>query len=85
MLALILYTLFAIAMIAAFVSLADSYVRGWNAYRDLRHAAGEAVAGTRITFVSLSDQGALPGLRRGDCRGRRYPAIRRLRATRAAA
>lgn len=85
MLALTLSTLFAVATIAAFASLADSYVRGWNAFRGLRQAAGEPVADTRITFASLSDEGALPGLRRGDLRRQRHPAARRARATRAAA
>ena len=85
MLALTLCTLFAVATIAAFSSLADSYVRGWNAFRNLRQPAGETVADTRITFVSLSDEGGLPGFRRGDFRRQRRPAARRARATRAAA
>ena len=87
MLAFALSSLFAVATVVALASLADSYVRGWNAFRSLRRMAGEQAADARVSVVSLSNDTPLPGMRRADVRSasQRLPSARPVRVTRVAA
>lgn len=65
MLGLILFALFSTAAVAAAVVLADSFVRGREAFARLRRemAQGEPVGRIRVVIESSSENEALPARR----------------------
>lgn len=76
MLAMTLSLLLATAAIGATAVLADSFVRGWNRYRDLTGSAHDIAPSNHVRIVRM-DAGSispLPGLRQGP--GRRSAAVR---------